>query len=91
MVYPPFSIKFRSFEIQQPLGLAADSSFRAAESSEETLADPLEGLTDGEMLAELIHSALDDEALVSGLSNWKLLDRYFGEHVDRPLKASGSR
>ena len=36
---------------------------------EETLADTLEGITDlREMLAELIRSALEDEALASGLS-----------------------
>ena len=35
----------------------------------ETLADTLEGITDlREMLAELIRSALEDEALASGLS-----------------------
>lgn len=58
-----------TFEVARYRALRKELLARSPELDDETLSDTLEGITDlREMLAEVVRSALDDEALAAGLS-----------------------
>lgn len=68
-MHSPSDVRALGSELQSYTVLRARLLAEIPDLDAETLADTLEGLTDlKEMLAELIRSALEDEALAAGLS-----------------------
>jgi hypothetical protein len=69
MQYPTGDVRVLKSELQSYAVLRTRLLAEIPDLDPETLADTLEGITDlREMLAELVRSALEDEALAAGLS-----------------------